>query len=299
MLLQQEGQFNDLSPKLRQLLEEKISGFGKQVRYRFDISHPNPDPTFHNGKILYPNIYTLDPAVWNITDKYEDRQGKQKSKRIALVDGVDDNGRPNKFRKIRVYERDKGIMRLNLENQEDIDIAMAIELHPKLGGGLYSDPTKKQVISRIDETAAAKVAREERSARSKARRAAEELSAQGVIDFADAMMWDSSGDETVLRNQIEELAETSPEFFNELIGGKTIEYQATVKQAMDRGHIEYDPAEDKFTYASNKQTIAILNNNLTGKSHVERLAEWMQTGGVKETAVFKKLKELIKGKELV
>src|SRR5690242_12881790 len=64
MLLQQVAHFNDLSPKLRETLENKVRGFGKQVRYKFDISHQNPDPTFHNGKILYPNIYTLDPTVW-------------------------------------------------------------------------------------------------------------------------------------------------------------------------------------------------------------------------------------------
>ena len=42
MLLQQTAHYNDLSPQLRKELEEKIASFGKQVRYKFDISNPNP-----------------------------------------------------------------------------------------------------------------------------------------------------------------------------------------------------------------------------------------------------------------
>ena len=299
MLLQQTAHFNDLSPKLREELEKKIEGFGKHVRYKFDISHSNPDPTFHNGKILWPNMYTLDPTVWNIVDKYEDRKDKQKSKRIALVDGVDEKGLPNKYRKIRMHERQKGILVLDLlENPEHIDIAMAIELHPKLTGGMFSDVTKKQVITRIDEQATAKKERAERSAKSKARRAAEEFDSKGVVNFADAMLWDSTEDELILRNQIEELAETNPEFFNDLVEGKMIEYQSAVKQALDRKIIAFDPAEYKFTWTGNFQTIVMLNN-IGEKTEIQKMADWLQSGGAKEKAVYDKIKAMIKDKSLV
>ena len=114
MLLEQVQHFNDLSPKLREELVNKIQAFGKTVRYKFNIANRNPDPSKHNGEFIWPRIYTLDPTVFNITDPYEDRAGKQKLKRIALVDGVDDTGKPNRFRKIRVEERYAGELKLNL-----------------------------------------------------------------------------------------------------------------------------------------------------------------------------------------
>jgi len=298
MSLQHTAHYNDLSPKLRKELEAKVLGFGKLVRYKFDISNPNPDPTFHNGKVLWPHLYTLDPAVFNINDPYEDREGKQRSKRIALIDRVDEKGLPDKFRKIRVYDRQKGILALQLDNPEDFDTAIFLEIHPKLSGGRFADPTKRQVVSRIDEQAAATSAREVRSAKSKALRAAEELSDKGVIDFADAMLWDSSQDLPVLRNMVEEQAETTPEFFNDLIAGKRVEYQAAVKQALNKQIIAFDPAEYKMYWMGNRQTIVLLPA-AGEKNEVEKFAEYLENGGEKAATIYKKIKSLIEGKAVV
>ncbi len=295
MLLQHTAHYNDLSPQLRKELEEKIAGFGKTVRYKFDISNPNPDPTFHNGKIIWPHLYTLDPTVFNINDPYEKREGHQRSKRIALIDQLDEKGVPNKFKKIRVYDRQRGELVLQLDNPDDEAMAMLIELHPKLSGGMFADTTKRQMITRVDEQAAATIERAARSARSKARAAAEGLSDKGVIDFADAMLWDSAQQPIVLRNQIEELAETNPEFFNDLVSGKSVEYQAAVKQALNKKIIAFDPAEYKFTWTGNMQTIHIMNN-VSGKNEVEQFAEYLQAGGEKAETIYKKIKSLIEGK---
>ena len=52
MSLENFAHYNDLSPKLRQELEDKVASFGKSVRYKFDIAKPNPDPTKYNGEIV-------------------------------------------------------------------------------------------------------------------------------------------------------------------------------------------------------------------------------------------------------
>ena len=80
MKLEAVAHYNNLSPKLRKELEEKIKGFGKAVRYKFDISKHNPDPDKYNGEVVWPNTYTLDPCVWNIVDPYE-TDVKAKSKK--------------------------------------------------------------------------------------------------------------------------------------------------------------------------------------------------------------------------
>lgn len=295
MLLQQVAHFNDLSLKLRDELTEKIRSFGKVVRYKFNISNPNPDPEKYGGiEVIWPNLYTLDPTVFHINDPYEDRANKQRSKRIALIDGVDDRGLPNRFKKIRIEGRLKGILTLDIaDNDEHLNYAMFLELHPKLIGGMFADKTKYQMVSRIDEKALAEDQRSIRTAKLKALNIAEQMSDKQIISFADAMMWDSSEDVFLLRNKVEELAENSPEFFSDLVNSKNLEYQASIQQALNKKIISFDPGEYKFVWSSNQQVIAILQP-VGQKNNVEKMAEWVQTGGQKGEEFYKKLKSLLK-----
>src|SRR6185436_10582327 len=122
------------------------------------------------------------------------REKTSKSKRIAIIEGIDEKGIPNRFKKIRLHARKAGILSLDTENVEEFAYAMFLELHPKLSGGMFSDKTKKQIFTRIDEQSAAKEQREFRSAKLKALNVAQEMSESDMIKFADAMMWDSSDD---------------------------------------------------------------------------------------------------------
>lgn len=297
MSLENFAHFNDLSPKLRQELEEKIQSFGKSVRYKFNIAKPNPDPSKYNGDTVYPNMYTLDPVRFTIQDPYEDRPGKSKTKTIALVDdsSMNDKGVPERLFKVRVSGTDKSILRLNTsENREDFYKAMWLELHPKLSGGKFADKNAYQVVSRIDENAAAKEARIERSERLKALNAAQSMSDSELIDFADAMQWDSSESVEILRNKVEELADTNPIYFNDLVQGKAIEYQSLIKQAMNKDLISFEHSEYKFVWSGNHQVITNLSPTGTN-NYIEKLSEWMQTSGNKGDDFYKKLKSLVKG----
>jgi hypothetical protein len=293
MLLQQIKHYNDLSPKLREKLEEKIKGFGKYVSYRFDIEKPNPDPTKYNGATIWPNVYTLDPATFQIIDKDEDRKDKSKSKTIALIDKLDNDGKPERFRKIRVNARDKGILRLNLEeNPEDVDYAMWMELHPKHKGGMFSDRTKQQIFSRVDANALAKEQRDQRSARKIAMDTAEKMSDAEIQEFADAMQWD--GEVDILRNMVEETAETTPAMFNDLVKSKKVKFQAAIKRAVDKNLISYDPVDCRLSWASTGQAIIALGSTVDGKNDFERFAEWFMTAGDVADKAFKKLQSLEK-----
>ena len=292
MQLEPVAHYNNLSAKLREEIEAKLKGFGKSVRYKFEISKPNPDPAKYNGDTVWPNRYTLDPAVWDITDPYE-VAGKSKSKKIGIVEAVDENGKPNRFRKIRVMAPQKGVLILDLGNQEDYYTAFALELHPKLIGGRFEDKNAYRVVTRIDENAEAETKRKERTARKKALDAAESMEDADIVNFADAMMWDSGEPANILRNKVEELAETDPEFFNDLIEKKEIQVRALVKQALDKRIITHDPVENKFMWASNMQLITALPVSLTA-NHVQQFAEWLVVGGSKAEEVHKKIKELSK-----
>ena len=297
MSLENFAHYNDLSPKLRLELEQKVESFGKRVRYKFDITKPNPDPEKYNGAFVYPNMYTLDPTKFTIQDPYEDRADKSKTKNIGLVDDnfLNDNGLPERFKKIRVSGSQKSILTLNLEDsRDDFYMAMLLELHPKNKDSKFASKTMHHMISRIDENAAAKEARTERSERLKALNVAQGMSDSELIDFADAMQWDSSDDVEILRNRTEELADSNPIYFNDFVQGKTIEYQSMIKQAINKGLISFDNAEYKFVWSGNQQTIAVLPP--TGqKTNIEKMSEWMQTSGNKGDDFYKKIKALVRG----
>lgn len=289
-MLQKTNKYNDLSEGLRKWLNKRIESFGERVRYKFDISNPNPDPE-RKGSILYPNAWTLDPVTFKIIDNDENDSSKSKLKDIGIVTKTDDKGNPIEFKRIRIFAADMGLLDLDLKNADDIEIAMCIELHPKLAGGKFADSAKRQLITRVDELAAAKTKRTERTDRVKALNVAQSMSDADLIQFADAMAWDSTEVPDILRDKVEELAEKNPKLFNDLVSSKAIEYQAIVKQAMNKKLISFDPAEYQFIWVGNNQPIASLPPT-SDKNEIEKMGEWLQSAD-KGNETFKKLKSLI------
>lgn len=291
-MLQKHGNYNDLSEKLREQLEKKAVSFGKKVRVKFNIAKDNPDPQKYNGDYVYPNKYTLDPRTFRIVDPYEDRKGVSKSKEIGLVDKVDREGRPETFHKIVVEYRDQGVKTFDVEDPDGLEFVVFLLMHPKLKGGQFQDKDKTSVFEIIDEQKEAKLRKERRDLRRKALNVVAEMKAEAIVEFADAMGWDSTEDPDLLKDKAESLAETNPELLNDLISGKSVEYQAAIKRALDRQIIGFDPAEYKFIWSSNQQTITVLSP-VGEKGHVEKLSEWLQTGGTKADEVYKKIKGLV------
>ncbi len=297
-MLQKHLHFNDFSDELRKEFEEKAKSLGKKVRFKFNISKPNPDPQKYNGETVWPGMYTLNPRTFRITDEYEKRVGVSKSKEVGLVDKVDREGRPESFHRIRVYDRERGIKEFTLvdsdgrENYEELEYVVFLLMHPKLQGGKFQDKSKASTFELIDEKANAKSGRDRRGAKAKALAVAVEMNEQKAREFADAMLWDSTEDFDVLKNKIEELAETTPEFFNDLVNGKNMEYQALVKRAMDKKVISFDPAEHKIIWASNLQTITMLAPG-SEKNEVVQFAEWLMVEGKRGEDTYKKIKGLV------
>jgi hypothetical protein len=294
MLLEKVAHYNDLSPKLRKELEDRIKGFGNTVRYKFDIARPNPDPHKENGiEVIYPQTFTLDPCKFTINDTLETREGVSKAKQIALVDALDEKGLPSRYRKVKVEAKHKGIYTIDLTNPEGVYFAMFLELHPKLVGGQFADKNKRQLVTRIDENKYAKDERTHRTLKLKALNSAQSMSDKDLVNFADAMSWDSNLDIDILRNKVEDLAEKTPSIFIDLIESKKVEYQAAVKQAKDKNIIAFEPSDYKFIWVGNQQTITMLSPNST-KNEIEQFAEWLQVGGEKADEVYKRIKGLLK-----
>ncbi len=306
-MLEKVGKFNDLSPKLRSILEEKVKSFGKKVRFKFEIARQNPDPEKKNGAVIYPFLYTLDPIVFDIVDTNEDvkekgRETAQRVKKVGIVETIKDNGEPDKFRRIRIKESERGVKTFDMEKVSDVEEVYLLLIHPKLDGGLFQDKSKVPIVKLIDEQKAATDARNERTARKKAMDIAEAMTDKEVVEFADAMSagdevkWDSTQDIGILRNEVEYLAETDPKFFNDLVESKTLKYKATIKQALDRSIISFDPVEYKFSWAGNSQIISVLSP-IGEKNEVDKLADFLMTGGEKANEVYKKIENLVNSKK--
>jgi hypothetical protein len=280
--------YNNISDKLRLELEKKIESFGKIARYKFNISHPNPDKTLHSGKKeVWPAIYTLKPTVFTIIDPYD----KQR-KNIALYNGLDNDGKL-RFKKIKVNAVAEGNYALDLTDPDNQQIACVLELHPRLVDGQFKDKNKMQMIVRIDEKKLAGEKRTERSERVKALNKAQSMSEKEIVQFADAMLWDSADEPSILRDRIEEMAETTPSAFNKLFDGKSVEYRATIKKALDKQVIGFNPAEWKFIWSANQETLTVLQP-IDGLNEVEQLAEFLMTGGEKGDKTYTTLKSLLK-----
>ena len=286
--------YNDFSPTLRKELEAKVKSFGSKVKYKFNISHENPDPEKYSGRIIWPAKYTLDPRVFDVIDEAEDRPNKSRAKRVGIVVTVDEKGVPNKFGRIQVHGKDEGVLELDLTKPEQFAYALYIEIHPKTSGGRFQDTDKVPVVSRIDEQKVSKEARAIRSAKKKALDAVDAMSDRDIMDFVAGMSWEDTKDADILRNKVEAFAEEDPTFFNDMLTDNKIEYQSVVKRALDKKVIGYDPVGGKMLWAANQNVITVLGVGDGSKNEVQRFAEYLRTGGTKAEEIYKKIKSMTK-----
>jgi predicted transcriptional regulator len=293
-MLEQIAHWNDLSPELRTKLEEKIESLGKTAVFKFHISHENPDPEKYNGALIWPNRYTLDPATFDITDKDEKRKDKSKVKKIGLIDKQDEKGLPTSFFKIKVKSQEHGRLMFDLTSEEDKSRAALLLLHPKMIGGEFADKNKQQVFELVDLNKEASDNRAKRNAKFDALLAARDMTDSQVLEFASAMTWDETEEINLLRDKIEATAEETPDLFLDLKNSKSLEYQSTIKRALDKLIISVNPVDGKFTWTSNEQTITVLGPNSGEKNDVERFAEYLMTGGKNADEAYKKIKSLLK-----
>ncbi len=299
-MLEQAKPYNDFTPEFRAKIEKHVRGLGRKVRYRFNIENKNPDPEKYNGPIIWPALWTLTPSVFRITDMDEKRAGESRSKQVALVDGVDEKGLPNRFKKIRVSARQKGILEFNMidadgnENYEEMQMVMFLELHPKNKNGLNSSGTETKVFERVDIKAQAVASRKDRQLRDEARAFAESLTDEEVRHYSAAMGLDETDDIEVLRDRIESVAENDPNMILSMReDGDRVKTASLVKRAIDQSVIGINPQNGDVTWANNGNLIVQLGPNVGLKTDIDRLADWFASGEKKSEAAFKKLGSLV------
>lgn len=299
MLIDNIGNNNDFSQELREELVQKVkdmAGSNGILKFKFDIANPNPDPDKKEGEFVWPWLYTLTPKTFFITDPYEKRSGKTASKKVVLIEAVDDDNKVTRVRSVRLEAKHKGVLTLHTsdESSDDFAIAMFLLLHPRNRNGKFSVKTQHQVFELIDEKAVAKEKTKVRSLRTKAILAVEKMAVSELKQFSDAMAWNET-DVDIIRDMAAELAEANPEMFLSLVdeNNRTIECKATIKRAMDKQIIFFDNASYSYVYTDSRQPLFAVE--LTGTENpADKLAYWFINGGDKAEAAYKKLKASIK-----
>jgi hypothetical protein len=298
-MLEKQAHINDLSPELRTKLEEKVKNFGDSVRYRFNISHPDPHPD-NRGQQVWPGTWTLGPVVFQISDPYEKRPGVSKLKTIGLVTETDpDKGHPTAYRRIQVFGVHEGYKHLDLTDPLDFEECMVLELHPKHTGGMFHDKSKGEgVFSRIDELAQAKANRSNRAMRLAAQNVAAKFNEEEVRDFISAIGQDENRAPDVLREIVEDLAEKQPDLFtNEF--NKGWKRRAVYKRALDKQIVVHHPVEDKVTMVATGEIVSILAREEGEiKSINQRLAEAIQMQGDMGEKMYNRLAALVKAQKV-
>lgn len=284
-------EYNNLSPELRDRLVKQREAVGKTVKYKFYIAKKNPDGQNTGGEYLYPAVYTLTPVTYTIVDP-----GDKMPKLVGLAQAIDRYGQIEEVRMNRVTmpERFQGILTLDLNYPEHIELFEYIEMHPKLEGGFLRDKNIPAMVVRVDDLKEAKTKLKQRELRSTALIVATRMSEKEVRDFAAAMNWNELEDLDILKDKLTKIADEDPAFFQKFMDDPLIESKATIRRAIDANIIAWIPVESKFSWVSNGTTIAMLERS-EGDKYLDQMANWFRAHKNGEE-VYKKIKTMLAGK---
>lgn len=296
MLTQSGGKVNDFSPQLREKLTEaaeKMQDKKGYIKFRFKIERKNPDAAKTGGEWLYPSYYTLEPVTFDITDPFD-----KKRKKVGIVLAEDDLGNITDWGRVIIKEREVGIKTLKMSKPEDQDIFAFLMLHPCCENPLmknFRDEERPIKFKLMDEVADAKKRTSDRKLRHEAISVATGMSSRQEIDMADALGWEEGLDPDMRRDRIMDLVETDPELFRDLLESNVLQIRAAVTKAERMNLIGWEPAENKWIWASNGDTMAAFGR-VPNLDKLKATADWMYTDK-KGQAAFETIKNLLKVKK--
>jgi ribosomal protein L20 len=248
--------FNDVSPEL--IAKSKLKP-GEQVVYRVTGIQPNP---FDPNKWAIPAAKNVPPTdqIWDpIKQDYID---------IAAVRSVSPDGN-HTFHDIYFFGNLGGHMILVGGRAADQEIHSYLTICNYNGSNPNRDPSKEIYFELVDEAAKSEKERKTRNIKREALNAAADLSAEEVRTYIAALGQDDTAKVEVLRNRLEEMADHDPESFMDLINNKQAVMKATINRALNKGIINFDSEQSKFTWPNGE--VILVVSRTTGGDNVEEL----------------------------
>jgi hypothetical protein len=269
--------YNQLSDKL---VKSTMLKPGQSVTYRLtNIQKSSLDPT----RLAIPAAKNV-PATDTI---FDEEKGEYVD--IAAVRAVDGQGN-HTFHEIFFYSNMAGHMILQGGRAVDQEIHSYLSLCDYNASKPNRDTSKDAIFELVDEEAKAEKESRTRNIRREALNAAADMSAEDVKTYAAAMGKDDTKAVSVLRNELEEMADTNPQDFLNLINNKQAVVTATVNRAIKKGVILFNQEQSRFEWP-NKEVILVVAR--TGSDAIDEFVSFC-TSSAKGEKVFQTIQSKTK-----
>jgi hypothetical protein len=212
------------------------------------------------------------PAAMNVppVDTIWDEK-KQEYVSIAAVKSVDAKGE-HTFHDIFFYGSMAGHMILTGGRALDQEIHTYLTLCNFNATNPNRDTTKEAIFEMVDEEAKAEKESRTRNVRREALNAAADMSPEEVKDYSAAMGKDDSKPVSVLRNELEEMADKTPEDFMKLINNKQAMMKAAINRALKKGAIVFNQEQSRFEWPNQEAILTVAR--ATGSDAVDELVSF-------------------------
>ena len=200
------------------------------------------------GKVVMPSIHMI-PSIDRVYDKETDDYID-----IASIGSIGIGGKPT-MNTIQFTKKDKGLMALRGSKTGDREIYQYLMLSNFNASNPDRDKSVNPLFKLVEPKKDATDARKLRNLRRDAMNVAAELSAAEVREFAASLNKDEKRDISILRDELEVMAEKDPTSFMTLSKDKNKSIQATCKSAIDKKVIRFDKASSTFIWVATGETI--------------------------------------------
>lgn len=232
---------------------------GEQVVYRLYNMQKNP---MNPEKIAIPSAKNVPPVdtIW------DEEKGEYVD--IACIKSVDAQGNHN-FQEIFFYGNMAGHLILQGGRAFDQEIHTYLTLCDYNASKPNRDTTKEIIFERVDEEVKAEKESRTRNIRREALNAAADLTPEEVKDYAAALGKDDSKPVKVLRNELEEMADSQPEDFMSLINNKQAVMKATINRALKKNFLVFNEEQSRFEWPNKEAILTVART--TGSDAIEEL----------------------------
>lgn len=232
---------------------------GEQVVYRLYNMQKNP---MNPEKIAIPSAKNVPPVdtIW------DEEKGEYVD--IACIKSVDAQGNHN-FQEIFFYGNMAGHLILQGGRAFDQEIHTYLTLCDYNASKPNRDTTKEVIFERVDEEVKAEKESRTRNIRREALNAAADLTPEEVKDYAAALGKDDSKPVKVLRNELEEMADSQPEDFMSLINNKQAVMKATINRALKKNVLVFNEEQSRFEWPNKEAILTVART--TGSDAIEEL----------------------------
>lgn len=269
--------FNNISEELK----PRPLGRDEVVIYRMLTGRPDPSRKDDKGNVIisYGKSVRI-PTKDRIWDPYwKDSSGK-KIGRFVDIGVVQEFTGDNVTKTVPFYATNggdfinDGLIRLSGSNNRDAEIYEFFEISNYNKSFPYRSEDVEPIFERLDLEAENQRAIKVISKKADALTLAINMTLTEMREFCAQMNWNEIAEESVIKTQLLQFAESNPAKFLELYNDPMFSNKSTVKRAITADIIRYDPAQHRIVWGNTEQTIAILDR-IDGKNHVELFADWL------------------------